>query len=248
MKFRALALICSVAASVAAFSAPAMAGSLSISYFDIANPGANLNVAPGSTDFGICCSSPNATSPDIVLGSGLGANGLPVAGPGSDVQDLAAGNQIVWWGPLAAAFGIHATGSGSVTLPFSGNMFAPNSMGTSDDGLYETAELNGQLIGNGSDAKITVTSDDDALVYVDGKYVGGNPGVHSDETTVLDLGDLTGVHSLDVFYADRARVGADLSLDVTGATITDVPEPVTLSLFGTGLAAAAAMRRRRKRA
>ena len=248
MTFRSLALMCSVAVSLAAFSAPAMAGGLTISYFDITNPGSNLDVAAGSTDFGICCSSGPATSPDIVLGSSLGANNLPVAGPGSDVKDLAAGNQIAWWGPLAVAYGINPTGSGSVSLPFTGNMFAPSSTGTSDNGLYETAELTGHLIGNGSDAQITVTSDDDALIYVDGKYVGGNPGVHSDETTMIDLGDLTGVHSLDVFYADRARVGADLSLDVTGATTTGVPEPLTLSLFGAGLASAAAMRRRRKQA
>jgi hypothetical protein len=87
-----------------------------------------------------------------------------------------------------------------------------------------------------------VSSDDDALVYVNGKYVGGNPGVHPTETAILDLGMLSGANSLEIFYADRAHTGAELDVSLSGANVSAVPEPSTwammiLGFFGLGFVA-----------
>jgi hypothetical protein len=50
----------------------------------------------------------------------------------------------------------------------------------------------------------------------------------------------TGLQASDGVFFDRLRFG--------GATVTAVPEPLTLSLFGTGVAGAIALRRRKKKA
>lgn len=211
------------------------ASTLNIQYFDIGNPGSNVSSGT-HTDFGICCSTADgATSEGNLSGTSL-LGGLPVVGPGSTVWDVSGSGQILWWtqGEVDHGYTITSTGSGIVTLPFSSNMFAPNSTGVNDNNFFETAILSGNLIGNGSDVTITVTSDDDALIYVDGHYVGGNPGVHSDVTSTINLGDLNGTNSLDVFYADRAHVDADLSFSVTGAITSAVPEPATWAMFIIG--------------
>ena len=112
-------------------------------------------------------------------------------------------------------------------------MFAPNSMGSNNTNYFETAALWGTLHGTGSDVQITVSSDDDTLVYVDGNFVGGNLGVHPAETSIIDIGDLVGPATLNVFYADRAQVAASLALSVSGAT-TSVPELSTWGMMGLG--------------
>jgi fibro-slime domain-containing protein len=160
---------------------------------------------------------------------------MPVSAPGSVFDQNPVTNEILWW--TNGADGITATGSGPFKLGVVNNMFAPNSTGSNDQGLYETAILHGELEGTGADAKISVSSDDDSLVYVDGLYVGGLPGVHGTESTTIDLGTLgAGVKdSVEVFYADRANVGANLLVGVAGAAV--VPEPATwaMMLFGVGM-------------
>ena len=102
-----------------------------------------------------------------------------MVGPGSTVQSVSGSGQILWWSD--GVDGIMKTGSGSVSLPYASNMFAPNSTGSGDGGDFETAALWGDLHGTGADVKITVSSDDDTLVYVNGMFVGGNLGVHGTE-------------------------------------------------------------------
>jgi len=196
-------------------------------------------------DFGICCSSPPATGVVITLGAALGPNGLPVAETGSTAVDVdATTHEVDWW---AVGNGITSTGSGTLPLPLPlQNMFAPNSTGSNNGSFFETAILHGVFTGSGAPAQLTVQSDDDAYVYLDGLYIGGNPGVHGTQTAVLNLGSLTGNHTLDVFYADRAQV--DANLGVTGINLDTlrpgVPEPVTWSLMIMGFGAAGAMLRR----
>ncbi|HEY5290128.1 MAG TPA: PEPxxWA-CTERM sorting domain-containing protein [Caulobacteraceae bacterium] len=221
------------ASSLAGFTA--QAGTLGIQYFDVANTGP-------AGDFGVCCGPPASTQEVVALGSALGPDGLPVATLGS-VNDQNGTGEILWWSTASTSPVVNSTGSGTFTLGPLTNMFAPNNTGPDNSSFFETAILSGTLTGTGADAKITIISDDDALVYLNGLYVGGNPGVHPDETAVIDLGHLTGSNSLEIFYADRARVGADLSVNIAGAS---VPEPAAWALMLVGFGGlGAALRGRR---
>ena len=240
MKLKMLWAVCAAVGSLALAGA-ANADTIGIQYFEV--PTTGPGTGPG-TDFNVCCSSPPATLPVIAVGSGL-LGGLPVAATGS-VADQGFSGQILWWTPGGSPL-VTATGAGTLTMPVSGNMFPPNSTGAGDDGFFETAILQGMIQGTGADTILTLASDDDALVYLNGKYFGGLPGVHGTETTTLDFGDLTGSNSLEVFYADRAHVDAFLSLSLAGASICAVPEPATWALMFLGIGGiGAAMRRSRR--
>ncbi len=192
-----------------------------------------------SPDFGPCCSSPNpATLPYIAVGSALGPNGLPMQTnppPGSNPAQMVDGNnQILWWTPTISG-SISANGSGNLTLPISQTMFVPGGTGTQTPGgngntqFFQTAILSGTINGAGADYKLTVTGDDDVLVYLNGLYVGGVPGVHAAATTILDLGDISGNAALKIFYADRAQVDASLAVSIAA-----VPEPSTWAMMILG--------------
>jgi hypothetical protein len=216
-------------------SAAASANTLNIDYFAVSEPST-------SADFGTCCSSPPATLPNIALGSSL-LGGLPVTSGGlAPVQMVSLSGQILWWTP-SLSNGITATGSGTVSLPFTNNnLFVPNGTGPNNASAFLTAILSGTIVGTGADVTLTVTSDDDALVYLNGKFVGGNPGVHGAVTSPVDLGVISGPASLEIFYADRAQVAAVLDLSLSGATVSAVPEPSTwammiLGFFGIGFIA-----------
>lgn len=226
-------------AAVAAllFASGANAGSLSINYYE------TPSLPPSTTgnDFGPCCSSPSpATLENISLGASLGLDGLPVSlGGPNPIIDVNGSGEILWWSPGAPSPNpITSTGSGlfpvgTAASPYTHNMFAPNSMGTDNSTDFETAVLWGTLTGHGADVKLNVSSDDDTLVYLNGLYVGGNPGVHGETSTILDLGAWTGPASLEIFYADRAQVAAVLNLGVTGAAI---PELSTWGMMALGFA------------
>jgi hypothetical protein len=229
-----------LAASTALVAAAgaANAASFAVSYFEVPN---NLG-----GDFGICCSSPPATSVNISLGAALGPDGMPVAESGSTAIDVdATTHEVLWW---TAGAGIVATGTGTLPLPLPlTNMFPPNSTGGGNGSFFETAILSGNFTGSGAPASLSVSSDDDAYVYLDGHYIGGNPGVHGTQTAVLDLGSLTGLHSLKVFYADRAQVDANLAITGVGLdTLSGAPEPATWGLMLVGFGGLGAMLRRRR--
>ena len=232
-----------IAIATAAFlacgiSAANAASTLNVQYFDIKEP--------TSGDFGPCCSSPPATQVVIAPNSAL-SNGRPVTtlGAGSGgVIDQNANGEILWWTPSLAT-GITATGGGIVTLPYASNMFAPNNTGGNNSNFFETAMFSGTVIGTGNPVSLTLSADDDALVYLNGKYMGGLPNVHATETTILNLGDLSGNNSLKVFYADRAQVAAYLAMDVSGASIfAGVPEPGVWTMMILGFGAVGFMIRR----
>jgi fibro-slime domain-containing protein len=236
--------LCAVAAALG-IASQASAGTFVAQYFDVSNPGGNLSGSTATGDFGFCCSSPPATLPVIALGSGL-SGGMPVTTTSSVFEQDPTTHAILWWTPSVTT-GITSTGSGAFQLGKLNNMFAPNSTANNDGNLYETAIVNGEIWGTGHDAEITVASDDDSLVYVNGQYVGGLPGVHGTESTTIDLGTLTaGSHdSIEVFYADRAQVGANLLIGVAGAA---VPEPATwaMMLMGVGMIGAGLRMARRR--
>ncbi len=55
------------------------------------------------------------------------------------------------------------------------------------------------------------------------------------------------VGGFELIYVEANNLPADLTLDVSSRT-ENVPEPITLSLFGAGLAGAVGLRRRKKKA
>ena len=226
-------LFATCAVATALIGGVAHANTLAIDYYQV--PDAALYTGHG-TDFGVCCSTGDgATLPDIAVGSPL-LGGLPVTSGGPNpVVDVSTSGQILWWTPSLST-GVQSTGSGVVTLTYSSNMFAPNSTGANDAAYFETALLSGIIHGTGTDVQLSVASDDDALVYLDGQYVGGNPGVHGTGSTTINLGDLFGAQSLEIFYADRAQVGANLEVSLTGATVTAAPELSTWAMMLLGFA------------
>jgi hypothetical protein len=241
MRLKSIVLATSAFCAAAALStAASAAGTFGVQYFEVpSNQGG---------DFGTCCSSPPATLPVVAIGSHLGPDGLPVttlAASSGGVIDQDAGGQILWW-VASASTGISSTGSGTLPLPLGlTNMFAPNGTGTNNGTFFETAALTGDFTGNGA-TSISVTSDDDTFVYLDGSFVGGNLGVHGNETSVLNLGNLTGSHELKVFYADRAQVGADLAISGVGLNTLSVPEPATWAMMLMGFGGLGAMLRSRR--
>ncbi len=150
------------------------------------------------------------------------------------VLDKNGARQILWW---TAGGSITATGSGAFNVDGNlHNMFAPNSTGGDNLTYFETAILKGNITGTGAATTLSVSGDDDVLVYVGGLYVGGVLGVHSTTGTNIDLGNLSGSKSLEIFYADRAQVAADLSVGVEGAVTTGVPETSTWAMLLVGFA------------
>ncbi len=188
----------------------------------------------------------------------LGPDGLPVASAASflypltssnHLNDLNASNELLWWTPGP---NVTAAGSSTITLPYDQHLF-PNGINNGADG-YTSAHLYGTFnLASPGGITLTLGSDDDAWVFINGQLVVDNGGVHAFQNIPFPVstGLLVGTNTIDVFFADRHVVQSELAFDanVTIFPRTEsVPEPLTLSLFGAGLAGAAAMRRRKKMA
>ena len=234
-----IAMACAVALACLAHPAHAapVDATLSASYFEV-------KAGTGGPDFG------GSGTPNVAAGSALGPNGMPVVSSTSPGVSLVnpTTHEIEWWSPGMDA-DVLATGTGTISLPYASNMYPPNSTGGGDGAAWETAMFHGNFaLSSSAVVSFTLGSDDDSFIYVDGKLIGQNPGIHGVTTVEFDSPTLgTGAHTLDVFFADREDTGAFLSLNLlsTGVVITPgVPEPGSWAMLVAGLGLVGAIRRR----
>jgi hypothetical protein len=216
-----------------------------------------VNATLSATYFQVCdtCNAPDfggSGSPNVALGSTLGPNGLPVATSPYGVSDVnPTTHEITWWSP-ALNSAVVQTGTGTVSLPFASNMYAPNSTGTNDGAYFETAVFKGNFsLTAPQTVEFQLGSDDDSFIYVDGVLIGQNPGIHGVTNVDFTSGVLpAGLNTIEVFYDDREQVGAYLSLNLLSSGViitpsTGVPEPASMVLLGTGLLGLRLIRRKR---
>ena len=157
-------------------------------------------------------------------------NGNPT---GTGVNDLGPNNQITWWDPSLNP-NVSQTGTGMITTPYANYaMFPPNSTGANDETAFETATFTTTFSANaGETLDISIASDDNSLVYLNGVYIGGDLGVKPiGSPSVFSAFTSGGTNTLEVFYADRQNTQAAL---VFSAGV--VPEPSTWAMMGLGFA------------
>lgn len=245
MKTKILALALGLAMAVGAQAASA---STVLATYYKATPGGDFEK--------ICCRT------TIEVGATLGTNGLPVydsaatllADPinGETLIDIdGQTNEIKWWTPD----GSHIVQEGTfvVPLPFSDNsLFPTNGGGGSNGGSngFQTVRLSAffKTVAPNTLVTFNISADDDVFVFVNGQYVDSIlDGIHGNLPDSFSTTVGQGLHKFDLFYADRHTVGANLNVDVQGATLTAmVPEPGTWALMIMGFGGAGAMIRRRR--
>ena len=234
----AMACVLALAGIATQAHAGTVDATLSATYFEV-------KAGTGAPDFG------GSGTPNVAAGSTLGPNGMPVVSsttPGVSLVNPTT-HEIEWWSPSMNSAVIQ-TGTGTIALPYSSNMYPPNSTGGNDGSAWETAMFSGDFsLSSSSVVKFTLGSDDDSFIYVDGTLIGQNPGIHGVTTVEFDSPTLgTGPHTLDVFFADREDTGAFLSLNLlsTDVVITPgVPEPGSWAMLFAGLGLLGAMARAR---
>ena len=141
------------------------------------------------------------------------------------------------------------TYSNSAFFPIDGALFG--NQGRSNN-YHFTMHLEGQISFQQPTDKFTFTGDDDLWVYINNQLVMDLGGVHSAATSTITglnldaLGlDPNTPYALDIFFAERHTSASNFNI-TTDFSVTPVPIPATLGLFGLGLMALAAVRAKLK--
>ena len=234
------------AASVAFIHSPALASAVDVTYYTLTS----ANQDTGGTITGVVKGLVKST---------LGPDGLPVESTPGTFKDVNAAGELLWWTPNSVsgtpwvlAGTSHAYPS-TVTLPFNitSNFFPNGSSGPNGGTVgYTSAELTGSFVTPaGGSVTFNLGSDDDAWVFVDGKLVVDNGGIHSFANTPTVVSGLApGTNTIDVFFDERhvSQAGLFFNADVT--INPSVPEPSTWAMMLLGFASLgfAGYRRARK--
>lgn len=194
--------------------------------------------------------------------------GLPTAGPSIVAGASTAANFAKWYvdSPgfnVSTPTSLTLTEGPPGTFTYSNGTFFPiDGLLYGDQGrshnYHFTMHLEGLLSfmdpTAGADKSFTFTGDDDLWIFVDGKLVidlGGVHGAASGSFTEEDLkakGLTAGtLYDLDIFFAERHTSASTFAITTTLdiAPPVEVPEPGTLLLAGSALAALLSGRRRR---
>ncbi len=240
---------------------PAVADSLSITYFTIGETDQDANnLGFGTTAFEV----QNKLGPDglPLLNTpayGCVTNCYDLTKPPTDVVASGPGKgEITYWSPTLNKGGaggvsdVVATSTVATSIPFTDDsLFTPNGTGGNDNSGFQAAHLFGTINApTTEDISFSLASDDMAFVYIDGNLVCSDGGVHAVTTgTCTTLSAVTaGDHTFDLFFVDINNSQSTLEFGITtkGVTTTAAtPEPSTIVMFGTGLLSAAGIVRRR---
>jgi fibro-slime domain-containing protein len=189
-----------------------------------------FTVSPSNPDFGSaqCCSTfSNEVS------ATLGPNGMPVLNNANGFPlTEAVGSELQWWTPSATV--THTLSTTTTLLP-NQNLFPPNGTGGNDANGFQTAIFRGTLTVGAGGGSIFFGGDDDVFLALNGSIVDQVDGVHQTTDTTFNVA-AAGTYSLELFYADRDQVDANLQFQLTNATISAVPEPSTWAMMLIGFA------------
>lgn len=212
-----------------AFLAGAMALAGTIGVANATPLGGTFNISvyqgPGNGNIGNANNQAQQSNPLIAPGNLIGF------GTYTGVLDLDDGGTNTIGAFLSSAGGTVSAGLAAI----SGSMLSTANFGMTSVFVI-TGNVGGSVLGG------TISHDDGASLYDGagfGVLVAGSPSPTVEIPT--PFAGLTGAFQL--IYVEANSIPAVLTLDVTSNT--GAPEPLTLSLFGAGLAGLGAMRRRK---
>lgn len=162
-----------------------------------------------------------------MMGPSLGPHGLPVASafgrsgqfPSGPITDVNTDGEVLWWSSSSTK-GVRVEKIGNDRLPLKFPAFYPDGQ-QRDSPFFRAVHWRGTFT-TAADGVLGLTlgSDDDSWVYVDGRLVIDNGGVKTVNEAPYQIGGLAaGNHTIDIFYIDRKSPEATLAFDSTLALV-----------------------------